>query len=108
MSQAGNEAGRTEKENKSWPSRTRRKSNPLKPRTRPSIKSASAPYGRAFWENENDKGTFYNVTFERRYKDAQGNWQTSHSYGENDLQDLRKAADLMHTGIVNARRDNDE
>jgi hypothetical protein len=59
----------------------------------------------SIWENTNDKGTFYNVTFERRYKNAQGNWQSTHNYGENDLQDLRKAADLAHTGIVNVRRD---
>jgi len=57
------------------------------------------------WENTNDKGTFFNVTFERRYKDAQDQWHSTHSYGENDLQDLRKAADLVHTGIINARRD---
>ena len=62
----------------------------------------------SIWENTNDKGTFHNVTFERRYKDAQGNWQSTHSYGESDLLELAKAADLAHTEIVNARNGGDE
>ena len=41
----------------------------------------------SIWQNENDKGTFHNVTFERRYKDAEGKWQTSHSYNTGDLLD---------------------
>jgi hypothetical protein len=60
------------------------------------------------WENPTEKGTFYNVTFERRYKDAQGNWQSSHSYGESDLLELAKAADLAHTEIINHRNGGDE
>ena len=57
----------------------------------------------SIWANETDKGTFHNVTFERRYKDAQGNWQSSHSYNADDLLALAKAADLAHTKIVEAR-----
>jgi hypothetical protein len=57
----------------------------------------------SIWENENEKGTFYSVSFGRRYRDADGNWQSTHSYGENDLLDLAKAADLAHTKIVEAR-----
>lgn len=56
----------------------------------------------SIWENTNDKGTFNNVTFERRYKDAQGNWHSSHSYNAGDLLDLAKAADLAHTKIIDA------
>jgi hypothetical protein len=55
----------------------------------------------SIWENTNDKGTFHNVTFERRYNDG-GQWKSSHSYGFNDLLDLAKAADLAHTRIVDA------
>ena len=62
----------------------------------------------SIWENTNDKGTFHNVTFERRYKDAQGNWQSSHSYNAGDLLDLAKAADLAHTKIIEARNGGDE
>ena len=62
----------------------------------------------SIWENKNEKGTFHNVTFERRYKDAEGNWQTSHSYNAGDLLDLAKAADLAHTEIIKARNGGDE
>jgi hypothetical protein len=46
-----------------------------------------------------DKGTFYNVTFERRYKDGD-QWKSSHSYNAGDLLELAKAADMAHTKIV--------
>ena len=62
----------------------------------------------SIWENVNEKGTFHNVTFERRYKDAEGKWQTSHSYNTGDLLDLAKAADLAHTEIIRAKKGSDE
>jgi hypothetical protein len=62
----------------------------------------------SIWENPTDKGTFYNVTFERRYRDAEGNWKSSHSYNADDLLALAKAADLAHTKIVETPRGDDE
>ena len=56
----------------------------------------------SIWENTNDKGTFHNVTFERRYKDGD-QWKSSHSYNADDLLALAKAADLAHTQIVEYR-----
>ena len=53
----------------------------------------------SIWANTNDKGTFHNVTFERRYKDGD-QWKTSHSYNTGDLLDLAKATDLAHTKII--------
>ena len=50
-----------------------------------------------------DKGTFYNVTFESRYRDGEGNWKSSHSYTASDLLALAKAADLSHTKITELR-----
>ena len=55
------------------------------------------------WKNKTDKGTFYNVTFESRYRDGEGNWKSSHSYTSNDLLALGKAADLAHSKIVELR-----
>ncbi len=55
----------------------------------------------SIWENPTEKGTFYNVTFERRYKDGD-QWKSSHSYNAGDLLELAKAADLAHTKIVEA------
>jgi hypothetical protein len=57
----------------------------------------------SIWEKKTDKGTFRNVTFERRYKDAQGNWHSSDSYPLDQLLALAKAADMAHTKIVEAR-----
>ena len=61
----------------------------------------------SIWENKTDKGNFYNVTFERRYKDGD-QWKSSHSYNADDLLALAKAADLAHTKIVEARNGSDE
>jgi hypothetical protein len=57
----------------------------------------------SIWKNKTEKGTFYNVTFESRYRDGEGNWKSSHSYTSNDLLALGKAADLAHTKIVELR-----
>jgi hypothetical protein len=62
----------------------------------------------SIWENTTAKGTFANVTFERRYKDGQDNWQSSHSYNADDLLALAKAADLAHTRILEARNGSGE
>ena len=62
----------------------------------------------SIWKNETDKGTFYNVTFERRYRDGEGNWKSSHSYNTDDLLSLAKAADLAHTKIAQLRSEGNE
>ena len=62
----------------------------------------------SIWENKTEKGTFYNVTFERRYRDTEGNWKSTHSYGLDDLLVLAKIADLAHTKIVEATTGGDE
>ena len=56
----------------------------------------------SIWANKTEKGTFHNVTFERRYKDGD-QWKSSHSYNADDLLALAKAADMAHTKIVEAR-----
>jgi len=55
----------------------------------------------SIWENKTDKGTFYSVTFERRYKDGD-QWKSSHSFNTGDLLELAKGADLAHTKILEA------
>ena len=40
----------------------------------------------AVWENRSDDGeTYYKVTLDRRYRDAQGTWQTTNAFGIRDL-----------------------
>ena len=62
----------------------------------------------SIWERVTENGTFHSVTFERRYRDAEGNWKSSHSYNADDLLALAKAADLAHTKIVETPRGDDE
>ena len=57
----------------------------------------------SIWKNQTDKGTFYNVTFESRYRDSEGNWKSGHSYAAGDLLALAKAADLAHSKIIELR-----
>jgi hypothetical protein len=55
----------------------------------------------AIWSNAGQHGPFYNVTFERRYRDAKEEWQSSASFGRDDLLLLAKIADEAHSFIFN-------
>lgn len=54
----------------------------------------------SIWKNESEGRAFYNVTFDRRYRDAEGKWKSSSSYGRDDLLALAKLADLAHTKVL--------
>ena len=49
------------------------------------------------WRQESDTGPWYSVVFSRAYKDQADNWQSSESFGRNDLLLLAKLADQAHT-----------
>ena len=66
----------------------------------PASKVKIFPISAAIWRNEGSNGAFYSATFERSYKDAQGNWKSSDSFNGDDLLLLAKVADLAHTEIV--------
>ena len=53
----------------------------------------------AIWENETQNGTRHNVTVQRIYKDEQQEWQSSDSFGRDDLPLLAKVVDQAHTWI---------
>lgn len=54
----------------------------------------------AVWSNRTEAGAMYlNVTFSRSYRDSEGNWHTTESFGRDDLLYLAKVADLAHTRI---------
>ena len=50
------------------------------------------------WKNGTEDAPRYNVTFSRLYKDSD-QWQSTPSFGRNDLLTLAKVADLAHTRI---------
>ena len=56
------------------------------------------PIVAAVWRNENSEGkAWYSVTIERRYKDQAGAWQSTGSFGADDLLTVAKVAGLAHT-----------
>jgi hypothetical protein len=62
------------------------------------------PITAAIWRNENGKNEpFYNVTFERSYKDDAGEWQSSGTFNASDLLLLAKVADRAHSEIYKLR-----
>ena len=48
----------------------------------------------AIWRQTNDKGTFYNFTLERSYKDDAGNYHSTSSFSLQDALLVAKVADL--------------
>ena len=62
------------------------------------------PIQAAIWRNESSDGiAFYSTTFERRYQDKEGKWQSTNSFSAEDLLLLAKVADLAHTEVVKLR-----
>ena len=62
----------------------------------------------AIWQNDVAGKTRYSVTFSRIYRDAEGQWKTTQSFGRNDLLVLAKVADQAHSRIVDLERTEDE
>ena len=53
----------------------------------------------AIWKNTTDKGDRFNATFSRLYKKEE-QWQSSDSFGRDDLLLLGKVADRVHSWIM--------
>jgi hypothetical protein len=58
----------------------------------------------AIWPNPGEKGTFYNVTFSRKYEDKEGKLQNTHSFGPADLLALPLAASEAYKKIQELRQ----
>ena len=52
------------------------------------------------WERQTEKGTFHTVSLERRYRDSDGKWQSTHSYRVDDLPNLVEVANRVRTRIL--------
>lgn len=57
----------------------------------------------SIWQRITEEDAFYTVTFDRRYRDSKGNWQSTQSYSPEDLLILAKLADQAHTKIYDLR-----
>ncbi len=58
----------------------------------------------SIWERTTEKGTFHSVTFERRYRDAAGEWHSTSSFDAGNLLALAKIADQAHSEIARLTR----
>jgi|GEM_PF-286354 len=61
----------------------------------------------SIWANETETGTWFNVTFDRGYRDGD-TWKSTSSFGRDDLLVVAKAADQAHTWIISQPRDQGE
>ncbi len=72
--------------------------------TMPEKKIRAGAVSATIWNNKskNTEGEYKTVTFERSYKDAKGDWQTTHSLRVNDIPKaelvLRKAFEFCQLG----------
>lgn len=60
----------------------------------------------AIWRNESENGVRFGVTFARIYKTEQG-WESSSSFGRDELPLVAKVADMAHTWIYQQNEKND-
>lgn len=58
----------------------------------------------AIWKNQTETGVRFNTTFGRLYKDGD-KWDSSDSFGRDDLLLLAKVADMAHTWICALKQD---
>lgn len=58
----------------------------------------------ALWKNDTDNGVRFNATFSRLYKDGE-NWQSTDSFGRDDLLLLGKVANEAHSWICAQSQD---
>ena len=70
---------------------------------KPAAKIVLYPVSAAIWRNQNQKGAFYSVTFERSFKDDTGNYKSTDSFTASDLLLLAKIADQAHTEVLRLR-----
>ena len=75
----------------------KKQSNKVQPAEQVRIGSIKA----AIWKNEGENGAYFNVTFQRLYRTEDGQWQSTSSFGRDDLLILAKVADATHTRLLN-------
>lgn len=51
------------------------------------------------WENSHEKGTQHRVTFSKSFRDQEGDWKKSSSFGADDLLSLQHLAGRAHDAI---------
>lgn len=57
------------------------------------------------WGNPTENGIRYSITMSKLYKNEEGNWRDSTSFGREDLLLLAKVVDIAHTWLYEQRAD---
>ena len=53
----------------------------------------------ALWKNQTESGERFNATFQRIYRDAEGKWHSTDSFGRDDLLVLAKVSERVFDHI---------
>lgn len=78
----------------------------MKTKTKPVHEVRLGAIKAAVWRNETENGVRFNVTFCRLYKDGD-QWQTTDSFGRDDLLQVAKVADQAHSWIFNQTQESE-
>jgi len=62
----------------------------------------------AIWRNDTEQGPRFNVTLQRIYRDGEGKWHSTGSFGRDDLLVLVKVANEAHTRVMQLIGENRE
>ncbi|CAM4414421.1 hypothetical protein [Palleronia rufa] len=60
------------------------------------------------WENQTERGTHHRVTFSKSYRDAEGAWHKSASFGAGDLLNLQHLVGRAHDAIRDRQQEKPE
>src|SRR5207253_1105585 len=71
----------------------------MKEATKPTHEIRLSAVKGTIWLNQGETGTWYGVAFTRLYKDEQGEWKQTTTFGYDDLLDLMKVANEVHSWI---------
>ncbi len=72
--------------------------SPMRNKTKPVHEVRLGAIKAAVWRNETENGVRFNVTFSRLYKEGD-QWQSTDSFGRDDLLLVAKVADEAHSWI---------
>jgi len=70
------------------------------PKAQPVEEVRIASVKAAIWRNDTETGPRFNVTLQRIYRDGEGKWHSTISFGRDDLLTLAKVADAAHTRVM--------
>ncbi len=71
----------------------------MEKKKKPADKKRFGDVEAALWGNDTEKGTVYNATFSRVYKNAEGQLRNTGSYGSRDIFNVVRAAIWAYTQI---------